>query len=133
MAKLIGAEKVHLALRIVAKKLDGQKGSVYFGYSQPYARRQHETHKTQAKFLERPFRRMKSSGRLKLEVIESYRTTGKMQPALKAAAQQILEESQIDVPVETGALRASSFIASDKELIGAMIKARTEGNQLRLK
>lgn len=125
-------ESILLPIDKLKGRVKRAAGSVVFGYAQPYAVLQHETHESAAKFLEKPFRRMKSSGRIKSEIISEYHANnGDVTGALMKAAGQVIEESQIDVPVLTGALRASTFIAPKKNKVSAIATAKAEGDAIR--
>lgn len=87
------------------------------GYTQSYALRVHEMvdvpHRVgQAKYLEAPFRRhVKTLVRIVKTAWNAGRTLGQ---SLMLAGLRLQRESQLLVPVDTGALRASAFTRMER-------------------
>lgn len=88
---------------------------VEVGYAQTYAIVVHEdltaSHAPgkQAKYLESPARRMNRE--LETIVVAVYKNTKSIKRALYSAGLALLKASQRIVPVDTGALRASGYVA----------------------
>lgn len=99
-----------------ARKMDALKVAV--GYSADYALRVHEdmemSHKEgqSAKFLETPLRAMQDQ--LAQTVQSKLQGGSTLEQAALAAGQQLLEESQKIVPVDTGNLRDSGYIKAEQ-------------------
>lgn len=86
--------------------------SVAVGYTQAYAIYVHENLKShhpigEAKFLERPFRELGPD--LASQITDDLRNGVSFPMALLRAGLLVQRESQLLVPVDTGALRASAF------------------------
>ena len=91
--------------------------TVQVGYSQKYAVSVHEVpanHKVgQAKYLEQPARQFqKDLGRI---IAVVYKKTKSMKKALLLAGFRLQRESQLLVPIDTSALRASAYVATEEE------------------
>lgn len=85
---------------------------VTVGYSASYALIQHENldyyHEVgQAKYLEQPAREMQ--GELAQEVVDTFKKTKDLTKSLFRAGLKLQRASQLLVPVDTGALKASAF------------------------
>lgn len=112
-ARVDGEERVVARLRrkaTVARMDDG--ASVVVGYTQSYALPVHErmdvNHTVgQAKYLEEPFRTMR--GELMEMIRGAWRRGLRLGQALLLAGLRLQRASQMLVPVDTGALRASAF------------------------
>jgi predicted transcriptional regulator len=104
-------------LRDKAKK-DSEAG-VQVGFTQRYALYVHEDLNArhgpgkQAKFLEDPARSQQHT--LRSIVYEVYQKTKSMSKALLVAGLRLLRESQKIVPIDTGALRTSGYVALEQE------------------
>lgn len=114
MAVVEGLEKVVAALRSKAAKLTGNETepSVIVGYTQNYAVFVHENleahhHVGEAKFLERPAREL--SPELGKIVAQALAKGLNIAQALVLAGLRLQRESQLLVPVATGALKGSAF------------------------
>jgi hypothetical protein len=116
MPKVEGVDKVMKAFERLAKKADEDgRASVTVGYTQQYAVFVHEdlaaTHKEgkRAKFLEGPARQQAAV------LAGIIRTAAKQGlPLIKGlllAGLRLQRESQLIVPIDTGALKASAFTA----------------------
>lgn len=118
MPKITGLKAVQAALK--RKKLDGKvTAEVEVGYTQTYALIVHEDltaeHKEgkQAKYLEMPARRSREEiGRV---VVDGYQKTRSMPKALLLGGLRLLRESDLIVPIDTAALKASGYVALEEE------------------
>lgn len=133
VAKFKNLDKVMAQLQAKGKEFDREaKKKVVIGYTQSYALMVHENteahHKPgkQAKYLEEPARRLRSE--LARVVVLVYKQTRSMSKGMLAAALRLLRESQEIVPVDTGALRASGYVAyaSDAESAARAAQARAD-------
>lgn len=99
----------------MSKQAEINNTSAVVGYAQPYSVFVHENLSayhappTQAKFLESPARALK--GLMRGAIVHVYEQTKDMGRALLAAGDILLKASQRIVPVDTGALRDSGFVA----------------------
>lgn len=99
--------------KLIAKANRGSQGSVIVGYTQAYALPVHEnlkaTHKEgkQAKFLEDPAR--KNRGRYIAIVKQGLNKGLTLTQSLLVAGLRLQRDSQLIVPVDTGALKNSAF------------------------
>lgn len=122
VAKVENVQAVISALRRRAAELLGESMgragsktgnvSVAVGYTQAYAIYVHENLKShhpvgEAKFLERPFRELGPD--LAAQITEDLRNGVSFPMALLRAGLLVQRESQLRVPIDTGALRASAF------------------------
>lgn len=118
-----GLTNVQAQFKLLKEKAKGARGSGevvgIVGYTQDYAVYVHEdltaTHKEgkQAKFLEEPFRTNQPI--INKLIADTYKETGDLELAIMTGALRLLRESQMVVPVDTGALRASGFAALEKD------------------
>lgn len=117
-------------LKKLAREAKEQENVVVVGYSQRYAIWVHETNKNyrvgQWKYLEDPNRRLQST--LRAIIVQVYKKTRSMKQALLVAAFRLLRESQELCPEDTGALRASGYVAmeSEEQQVAAAAFARSE-------
>jgi hypothetical protein len=127
MAKVENVKAVIAALRRRASEWLGESSraaagatgpvSVAVGYTQSYAIYVHENLQAkhpvgQAKYLEQPFRELAPDLAKQIEA-DMRRGTG-LAMALLRAGLLVQRESQLLVPVDTGALRASAFTLLEK-------------------
>lgn len=112
MAKLQGADKLIKQFEDMAKKLGSKKVSVSVGYTQNYAIYVHEDLEAhhdvgQAKFLEQPFRENRDEyvGIMTKAVLKG----ADLEKAALMAGLKLQRDSQLLVPVDTGALKSSAF------------------------
>lgn len=119
MAKIQGAEKLVARLRdMAAKARRDSKVSVSVGYTASYATRVHEDLQAfhsngQAKFLEQPARQLTDDGTLGGIVAKAMLRGATLAQGLVLAGLRLQRESQLLVPVDTGALKASAFTRLD--------------------
>lgn len=115
MATLEGFKEVAQTLAKLAKSAKAQHGkSVIVGYTAQYAIYVHEDMQSMhtvgnAKFLEAPARELSNSGQLQGIIERAYKNGASLQDALAVGALRIQRESQLQVPIDTGNLRASAF------------------------
>jgi CRISPR/Cas system-associated exonuclease Cas4 (RecB family) len=113
MAMVQNVDAVVAFLRDKAAAMDKDgNASVTVGYTQNYALYVHENLMSkhpvgQAKYLEQPFREMKKE--IHGIVAEMLRKRKTMAQALVVAGLRLQRESQLLVPVDTGALKGSAF------------------------
>lgn len=107
--------------------------SVVVGYSQSYALEVHERtdvqHKVgQAKYLEEAARVNEAA------IVDSIRksTKEKLPEALLKGGLLIQRESQLLVPVDTSALKASAFTCIEEELEQVSAEAKAKGEMIRM-
>lgn len=121
MAEIQNLESLIRKLRDKAAKAKTEKaGSVTVGYTQAYAIYVHENleayHKVgQAKYLEQPARQLNADGTIVSIIKEALRKKNTMSQALVKAGLKLQRESQLLVPVDTGALKNSAFTRLDTE------------------
>lgn len=113
MPKIEGIEKVLQSIQSRVRASQNQHDvSVIVGYTQAYAIYVHENLEAhhpigQAKFLEQPAREL--AGEL-AEIVKGAIRQGKtLSQALLIAGLRLQRESQLLVPVDTGALKGSAF------------------------
>ena len=115
MARIEGVKELIAKLRFMAKKYPNVRGMV--GYTQSYAVYVHENLESfhpngQAKYLEHPAREMAEDI---LDTIAQALSRGlPFEEALMLGCLFLQRESQLLVPVDTGALRASAFSRTEK-------------------
>ncbi|MGL6095045.1 MAG: hypothetical protein ACRC7O_04495 [Fimbriiglobus sp.] len=93
------------------------KTAVVVGYTAAYGVFVHEDLEAfhpvgRAKFLEEPFRRLRPD--LRRIIAAAYRRGVPVEKCLLLAGLQLQRESQLLVPVDTGALKASAFTKVDR-------------------
>jgi hypothetical protein len=117
MAEIEGSRKLIAQMRAKQREaLAASQVSVSVGFTQNYAIYVHENlmakHPVgQAKFLEQPFRELSPElGGMVREVLQQGRS---MSQALLIAGLRLQRESQLLVPVLTGALKGSAFTRLD--------------------
>jgi hypothetical protein len=118
MAKVEGLVKVVAALRAKAAKANRDSNpSVTVGYTAEYAIYVHENLEAnhpvgQAKFLEQPAREMaRDISQVVIDAMQNRKAT--LAQALLMGGLRLQRESQMLVPVDTGALRNSAFTRLD--------------------
>lgn len=136
VAKFKNLDKVLAQLQAKGKEFERDaKKKVVIGYTQSYALMVHENteaqHKKgkQAKYLEDPARRLRKE--LASIVVQVYKQTRSMSKGMLAAALRLLRESQEIVPVDTGALRASGYVAYAQDADTAAQAAQARADSLR--
>lgn len=117
MPKINNIVRLLTKLKALQKKADSErKLSVVVGYTQSYAVYVHENTSAEhpvgnAKFLEGPARRLAP---ILSETIRAVaEQTGSLAKGLLVAGLRLQRESQMEVPVDTSALKASAFTAID--------------------
>lgn len=104
-------------LQQLMKSAKEQENIVVVGYSQRYAIWVHETNKNyrvgQWKYLEQPNREMRDS--LKEIINQVFLQTKSMRKALLMAGFALLRASRELCPEDTGALKASGYVAMESE------------------
>lgn len=119
MAKVQGLQNVVAKLRaLAAKSRKDDDVSVSVGYATRYATRVHEDLKAfhphgVAKYLERPARELANDGTLAGIVLQARRRGQTTATGLLLAGLRLQRESQLIVPVDTGALRNSAHTRLD--------------------
>lgn len=117
--KVQNIRRLETKIKALAKMGSGGNYVGLVGYTQDYAVRVHEdlnmrhAKGTQAKFLEQPAREL--APELSDIIEETYLKTKRMDTAIHTACLRLLRASQLIVPVDTGALRASGFARVDRE------------------
>lgn len=113
MAKVTGTNEIAAALARKGRDV-GTKGKVaaVVGYTQSYAIYVHENLEShhpvgEAKFLEKPFRRLHKD--LMRQIKDDMKKGLTLQQALLRAGLRLQRDSQLLVPVDTGALKNSAF------------------------
>jgi hypothetical protein len=130
--KVLGIPELNAKLRAIGiKSKKNNVGAVYVGYTQHYAIYVHEVqakHKEgkQWKYLEAPFRRLAPIVVPAL-VAKVYEATGSLLKGLLVAGLRIQRESQLIVPIDTSALKASAFTAREGMLATASAAAQARG------
>lgn len=114
MPKVKGKEKLIMQLRVKAERTARESNvEARVSYGTTYAIPVHENlavyHPTgQAKFLEQPFRQMLNDGTFALLIRQQMLSGKTLAQAILVAALRLQRESQLLVPVDTGALRNSA-------------------------
>lgn len=116
MVKIDGINKVRARLEAMRRRGAEADASVSVGYTQRYALFVHENLNARhpignAKYLEGPARRL--AGTLGKIVTEVYKKTKSMVQSLLVVGLRLQRESQEEVPIDTGALKASAFTEED--------------------
>ena len=119
LSKVFGVKQVLAGLTRAGKKHQGiEHDDVLVGYTANYALHVHENTETnkaaraksgkKAKFLEDPTRTLANSGELGKLVTSTVRGGGSVLDGLLVAGLRMQRESQLEVPVDTGNLKASA-------------------------
>jgi predicted nucleic-acid-binding protein len=137
MVKIQGLQELKRKLAKLQRQADKDgEASVVVGFTQSYAVHVHENKEShhevgQAKYLEQPAReKAKELGRI---VQEAYSKGSTLEKSLLLAGYRLQREAQQLTPVDTGALRASAFIALEKDLIQVSSEAYSKGQEIRAK
>lgn len=118
--QILGVEKVLANFsRREKEAIEANSAEARVGYTANYAVFVHEINKNyrngkQWKYLERPARQLNNSGELGQIIIRAVKGGAKLQQALFLAALRIQRDSQKEVPVDTGNLKASAFTRAGK-------------------
>lgn len=131
--RIEGLDKYKRSMGELMVKAKRGGDSVVIGYTQAYALKVHEDleahHRPgkQAKYLEEPARTQ--STQIAQVIRATYKRTRDRVASLLAGALYLLRASQAIVPVDTGALRASGFVAVESEAETEALRAylRSEG------
>lgn len=116
MARVEGADKVRKALQERMQQA-GRSPSVIVGFTQGYALKVHEDleafHRVgKAKFLTDPLHEMQAD--LARQIKDDCKNGMDLSMALLRAGLRLQRASQLETPVDTGALRASAFTRLDE-------------------
>lgn len=134
-AKIEGIDRLVHRLRKMSKDAKNADQTVVVGFSQRYAIYVHEDltayHKVgTAKFLEKPARRRrKALGKM---IAKVFKSTKNMKQALLTAGYSLLRSAQKITPVDTSALRASGYVALEKDYKRRAAEAFAKSEQIRL-
>lgn len=109
--------------------------NIMVGYAANHSTIVHETNANyndgkQWKYLETPAKALQ--GTFARELVQSYRTAGSVRRGLRRCANTLYAASQELVPVDTGELKASGFVAWENELEAKSQAAYKRGRQKRL-
>jgi hypothetical protein len=124
-------------LKLLDEIPDVRDLSVVVGYTQKYAIYVHEDMEAehpnggQAKYLEQPMRQLVNSGELAKIITDAYQRSKDFAKSLLLGGMRILRDSQLLVPVDTSALKASGFVAYEKDLARATAEAKAKASQYR--
>lgn len=136
MPKVEGLKEIKKRLDELKKQGPSSRVSVVVGYTQRYAKWVHEDLNARhapgktAKYLEGPARRFaKELGEI---TARAYRQTRNLEQALLIAGLRLQRESQLVVPVDTSALRASSFTCVERELEAKSAEAFARSEAIRI-
>jgi hypothetical protein len=128
---MAGLDSLKAKLEQLAMKAGGNTPVVVVGYSQSYALAVHENLNArhaegkQAKYLEGPARAEQATvGKI---IKEKALETGDLASAMLTAGLYLQRVSQEVVPIDTGALRASSFTCLEEDLEQVAEDARMRG------
>lgn len=133
--KLEGMDKTVRSMKKLIRDAKSQGVDVIVGYTQNYAIYVHENLEArhapgkQAKYLEGPAKQL--APQLGQLAVQAYKSTGDLPKALMVAGLRLLRASQEVVPIDTGALRASGFVALEKDLESASQAAKAKGDAIR--
>jgi hypothetical protein len=132
MPKITGISELKRKLARLSKQ-HGTVEDVVVGFTQSYALYVHEIPARHVvgnmHYLIGPARRLKRE--LGNIVEETTANTFSLQNGLLTAGRRLQREAQNEVPVDTGALKASSFTAKESELNAASAAAYAAGNTKR--
>lgn len=129
---ITGVPEVESTLKKLARKYAGPVPEAVVGYTQAYALYVHENmeakHKEgkSAKYLENPMRSLRSE--LKKTITKAMDSGVSLQQALLLAGLRLQRESQKIVPIDTGALKASAFTATRKNVEAKAAAALSSSN-----
>lgn len=103
-----------------AKAIKDTNVDVVIGYTQAYAIYVHENMKAkhpvgEAKFLEKPYRQLQNDGTLGEIMLKAIRAGRTFAESLMLAGLRVQRESQLLVPVDTGALKGSAFTRLERK------------------
>lgn len=135
MPRIEGASEVIRALRRMEKQAGQQTKPVVVAYAMDYADYVHEDQEafhdppTQAKYLEAPARMYRKQ--IGAIISQVYRRTKNLQLALVEGANYLFALSQELVPVDTGALKASGYVAIEGQHQVAAQEANRRGWNIR--
>lgn len=134
MPTITGISNVKSKLRKLTRQY-GKVEPVVVGFTQSYAVFVHEIparHITgNDQFLLGPAKRMHGQMAKIVETVTA--NTFSLQHGLSAAGLELQKAAQNEVPVETGALKASAFTAKESELNSEAAKAYQKGEAVRSK
>ena len=139
MANITGLKAYTRAMKkLIAISNKEDDVGVNVGYGMNYAAAVHEDKKARhnegqkAKFLEDPTRRLE--GTMARNIVKGMKRKGaKLRLILLKAGGLLQRESQNEVPVDLGALKASAFIALDENLEIAAQAAEAKGKAVAAK
>lgn len=135
MANIEGLDKVVKKLEALANDKNWDGTGVVVGYTQSYAVNVHEdldaSHRAgkTAKFLEGPAREYNTQ--ISELINRTYKATKDIKKALMVGGLFLQRKSQMIVPIDTGALRASAFTALDKDAASAAAQAHAGSEAIR--
>ena len=126
MPKVSRIKRIHSALAKLRKKAAESNRTVQVGYTQDYALFVHEVQAKHAegkewKYLESPARRLRTELATIIETI--YKKTRSLAKGLLVAGLRLQRESQLIVPIDTSALKASAYTAYEEEADAAATAA----------
>lgn len=112
MAKIEGVPQLLAQMKELSRDKRYRSASVIVGFTQAYALHVHEDLEAhhpvgKAKFLEDPFRRL--AREIPGIVNQVFRQGKSLAEGLLIAGLRVQRESQLETPVDTGALKASAF------------------------
>lgn len=117
MASVEGISRVLFKLNALANRFGGG-AKLVLGYRAPYAVYVHENLSahhappTKAKFLEGPARRM--IPQVAKTIADEVQKGSSVEDALLKAGNEVMDESQKEVPVDKGDLKASAFVTLER-------------------
>lgn len=130
--KVEGTRSFSTRLKKLSRKTRETKNArVVVGFAMPYALYVHEgaQGRSPVKFLEGPSRNLKDQ--LGAEIKKEVKAGRTLLQALKSTGQALLNIAIALAPIDTGALRASGFVASARTADREADKARRRGERIR--
>jgi len=137
MPKVDRLNNVVATLKKLRAKWDHDEKVVQTGYSQNYAIYVHEnqgaTHKEgkQSKYLESPARRYRKE--ISDVIRRTYIQTKSIEKALIVGGLRLQRESQLIVPIDTGALKASAYTSVESKAQAAAQMSFAKSEAIRIK
>lgn len=134
--KVTGIKEVQKKLKELKHKYSGpnEKPTVVVGFTQKYAIYVHENLEAhhdvgQAKFLEQPAREMKKT--LANTLVQVMKSGSSLLQGLFFAGLRLQREAQLLTPVDTSALKASAFTATEQDYPQVAAEAHAKSESIR--
>lgn len=135
--KVEGLNRLRTVIQEISDEIKSNQETVVVGYTQNYAIYVHERPTSRRselagkswKYLEQPARGLQSE--LASIIRTVYKQTGSLVDGLILAGLRLQRESQEMVPIDTGALKASSFTAMEEDMESVSMEAYSASEAVR--